>query len=236
MNVKNVFICFILVIITYYILVLHRDHHLFPKVLRICKEKQERLKVILPIIINKLDKYQIKHFIFSGTLLGYERHKKKFIPWDDDIDLVLIKTSDIHKKIKQINYEIASEFKIIKSFFGYKFVDEKNDVFIDLFIYEEKNNIIKTIYKKTLDSWPNEYFLTHETYPLRKGLFENIVVNIPNQIQPYLKRQYGNWEKEELTHSHYLNLFENALIANIKYNHHNSLKKCYRSFHGDDDQ
>jgi phosphorylcholine metabolism protein LicD len=225
MNVKNVFICFILVIITYYILVLYRDHHLFPKVLSICKEKQERLKVILPIIINKLDKYQIKHFIFSGTLLGYKRHHKKFIPWDDDIDLVLIKTSDIHKKIKQINYEIASEFKIIKSFFGYKFVDEKNDVFIDLFVFIEENNLIKTNDLTTSIIWPNDYFVADETYPLVKDVFEGVLVNVPKNPKKYLKRQYGNWKNIELTDSHYLNLADRIIIRCVKYNHLNGLNK-----------
>lgn len=229
MNVKNILICLVLVIITYYILVLYRDHHLFPKVFSICKEKQERLKILLPIIIAKLDQFQIKHFIFSGTLLGYKRHNKKFIPWDDDIDLVLINTSDIHNKIQQINDEIDSEFKIIKTFFGYKFMDE-NDIFIDLFIFIEENNLIKTNDLSTSIIWPNDYFIKDETYPLYQDVFEGVLVNIPRNPELYLKRQYGNWKDIDLIDSHYLNLFDRIIIRCVKFNHRNSLKKSYRSF------
>lgn len=229
MNIKNIIIFLVVIVLFYYILVLYRDHCIFPKVFSICKEKQERLKILLPIIIAKLDQFQIKHFIFSGTLLGYKRHNKRFIPWDDDVDLVLINTSDIHKKIQKINNQIAPEFKISKTFFGYKFVDE-NDIFVDLFIFEEKNNLIKTNDLMTSIMWPNDYFIKDEAYPLYQDVFEGVVVNIPRNPELYLKRQYGNWKDVELIINHYVSYIDNIIIKFIKYNHSNSLKKSYRSF------
>jgi phosphorylcholine metabolism protein LicD len=50
-----------------------------------------------------LNKYNIDYFLISGTLLGCMRHND-FIPWDDDIDLLIDSTfrekfHEIYEKI-----------------------------------------------------------------------------------------------------------------------------------------
>ena len=97
----------------------------------ICSDKQLKLKTLLPIIVDKLNQYNIEYFIHGGTLLGYERHNKKFIPWDDDIDLVIMNTNDIHHKMKQIKNDIIKDnYNITEEIVGYKFKDQ-NGTFID---------------------------------------------------------------------------------------------------------
>ncbi len=54
------------------------------------KEIQEEEKNILSIVVNYLEQNDINYSIYYGTLLGAIRHNG-FIPWDDDIDLALLR-------------------------------------------------------------------------------------------------------------------------------------------------
>lgn len=63
------------------------------------KHKQEAIS-LLEKIIKILNNEGINHFLISGTLLGYIRHSD-FIPWDDDIDLLV--DESIYDKIYKIS-------------------------------------------------------------------------------------------------------------------------------------
>ena len=62
------------------------------------KEIQQEELNILEKAIKFLDKNNIKYYIAYGTLLGAVRHQG-FIPWDDDIDLMMFR-EDYDKLVK----------------------------------------------------------------------------------------------------------------------------------------
>jgi len=115
---------------------------------------------LLQTTIDILNEFQINHFLISGTLLGYVRHND-FIPWDDDIDLLvdetlLDKLNDIIEKYPNLNLfrKVKHKYDSIKICFsdGIEIPENINSIewknsfiskdnrycwpFIDLFIYE----------------------------------------------------------------------------------------------------
>lgn len=122
--------------------------------------KEEAIN-LLGTVIGILNEFDINHFLISGTLLGYVRHRD-FIPWDDDIDLIVhssinSKLEDIVRKYPDLNIfkKKDSKYDSIKICSGFsQEIPENESVldwkkncisvdsrycwpFIDLFVYEE---------------------------------------------------------------------------------------------------
>jgi len=76
---------------------------------------------LLRFIANVCDKHDIDYLIADGTLLGAVRHGG-FIPWDDDIDLALLR-EDYDKLIEVLPKEI-SKFEFLKSKCGITLLKE----------------------------------------------------------------------------------------------------------------
>ncbi len=71
---------------------------------------QLRMLDILIVVTNICDKYNLPYWISGGTLLGAVRHGG-FIPWDDDIDIELMR-SDYKKLLKILPKELPNNLHL----------------------------------------------------------------------------------------------------------------------------
>jgi lipopolysaccharide cholinephosphotransferase len=133
-------------------------------------EIEELVKLAQLDLLNELkricDKNDIKYFLSGGTLLGAIRHNG-FIPWDDDIDVGMLR-KDYDKFIKCCSEELCNDYYIhnwdndeysVQPFSklkikGTQYTEEisKNSkvddgIFIDIFPYDNvpNNNFLRKI-------------------------------------------------------------------------------------------
>ncbi len=115
-------------------------------------EKKKLLVEMLEKIDNFFGQNDIKYFLAYGTLLGAVRHQG-FIPWDDDIDLLLPRESFLRlihlfeekkEELSALNLEIVEYGQNKKDYFKRfkiadnrtvmeEFGEERSAVFIDIF-------------------------------------------------------------------------------------------------------
>lgn len=139
------------------------------KVTEIDLEKLHKVQLEMALEVKRIcNKNNIKYFLIAGTLLGAIRHQG-FIPWDDDIDIGMLR-EDYDKFINACNNDLSSKYflqtwdtdfqfglpiaKIRKN--NTKFIervskdsDTHKGIFIDIFPYDNvpDNKIQKECHK-----------------------------------------------------------------------------------------
>ena len=151
------------------------------------KQQLQDTKDLFVTFIDFAKTAHVKYFAIAGTLIGAARNGG-LIPYDDDIDVgILEKDCD---KIDAY-HDDDEVYYFEKIFFGYKFKKKNSDMFVDIMVFENKNNEYKIIN----DSWPNEAFNNiNEIFPLKQITYNEMLINAPNSYKTYLDRAFPKWD------------------------------------------
>lgn len=117
------------------------------------RKAQLVMKEILDWVVKICDENSIEYWLDAGTLLGAVRHNG-FIPWDDDIDIIMPK-QDFFKFIKILNNYKTDEYRLItKKTKGYK----HNYIKVVSNYHISKNNKRKYFQGIWIDIFPIDFY------------------------------------------------------------------------------
>ena len=156
---------------------------------------------LLDILVKICEKNDIKCILAHGTLIGHY-FNKKMLPWDDDIDLVLI--GDSIKNFLQLN-KIQNKYFIIEINPNYinrskndrmnvidaRIICKHTGYFIDVTFLTINNKYSKEQNKTVINCKSPHYYFLDDFLPLNKDEFEGINVYVPNKIEKVLQYEYG---------------------------------------------
>ena len=159
------------------------------------------------LIAKILHKHNIMYWVTGGTLLGCVRHKG-LIPWDDDLDIVILERNE-DNLLSLHDVFLENDIVLKESFSGYclyhrtESVPSYNPVdsdmldyrlpFCDVFVMHENSELgryeLRNGRSRTL--WKNEWYLKSSVEPLKEMLFGDFYLMAINEPIPYLHRTYG---------------------------------------------
>lgn len=122
----------------------------------ILRQQQLRMLELLNVIDIICKKYQIPYWLSSGTLIGAARHKG-FIPWDDDLDIEMLRP-DYLRLIKVLPKELPSHIALQTNDTDPNFISIYGKI-RDRMSYLEETNSYDRIFKERgiyIDIFPIE--------------------------------------------------------------------------------
>jgi hypothetical protein len=157
---------------------------------------------LLKIVTDIFNELDIDYFLISGTLLGQHRHND-FIPWDDDIDLLVDKK--FIEKIGEIKQRCESlyMYRQFPDMFKFSYKTTPQEIannnsskkypygwpFLDVFLFERHDESLKFFNQK----WEADKF-----YPKKLVDFVGLPnISIPSNVTYFLEKNHG---KTCLTH------------------------------------
>lgn len=163
---------------------------------------------LLAELVRRLEAWAIPFFLISGTLLGHVRHGGDFIPWDDDIDLLVsARFVEVLPELQTLAGAVeeearACQFTEVEAGWVYKFsfckevlqrVGNNNNnstnytwPFVDLFVFAE--NVPANQMHFFGKPWPRNAFFP----PRRETFADCIQASIPCQPDVFLRATYGD--------------------------------------------
>lgn len=118
----------------------------------ITRDLQMLENILLNALATVCENNKLPYWLGFGTLLGAVRHKG-FIPWDDDIDIGMMR-EDVDRLIEilknddkycvTVRYDAIGQCKQVR----FTFKDEKLPVFVDIFMFDWCKNDSKEIWNQ----------------------------------------------------------------------------------------
>lgn len=174
------------------------------------KQGQIIMSEMLKIFNNICKKNNINYWVQAGTLIGTVRHKG-WIPWDGDIDIsmlindynkfkLLINELPSHMVLSEPNDKPCSKIRSKKAIYIPNEYSEDWDWNMGLQIDIFKYNIVNKSNKKIIQGGnavcgsPGKKEIDYnDIFPLKKLVFENILINVPNKYKKICIETWGNY-------------------------------------------
>lgn len=151
---------------------------------------------ILDVVVKICEKHNIEYFLIAGTLLGAVRHKG-FIPWDDDIDIGMIR-KDYDRFLEVVEKELPEN--MILDYFN-----TNKKYYLNFIKIRNKNTVYEEKFAQNYDG-PNGIWI--DIFPFDNSAQDNSVqLRARRKISLILGR---------------IQLYKNNLIINDK---HTLIKK-----------
>ena len=208
---------------------------------------------ILNFVVEFCNKNDINYFMTAGTLLGAIRHNG-FIPWDDDIDIGMLRAD--YDKFKELfnKYKNNENYKFLcnEDDMGHMYsfgkvintktilyeLNQKNNitgVFVDIFVYDnapDDNVELKKMYR--IRDWNYRFIAIKQIKSesnfkkLLKGLI-NIIL-LPFSIDYFVKKNIKNCQKFKNKDTKRIGDFSGS--CNIAVNKQTFSEYVYKEFEG----
>lgn len=152
----------------------------FPKATGDLLSLQRGDTLLLAIIDKVCEKNHLRYWIHAGTLLGSVRHKG-FIPWDDDVDLAMLREDyEIARKIlkqelKQFEIDVKDDENSHIERIGIGYKHQNTGIWVEVFPIEcvcenLENPICKAKFYKEVNYYLRELPKPKEPIQLSKGV------------------------------------------------------------------
>ena len=142
----------------------------------------------------------IPYFLIAGSLLGWKRHAKRMIPWDDDIDVAIVYPIQQQAWFIFKNYVQDRGYRLWVFREWFKITSPRIPVFnrpaiaVDIFLYTHHKRTDEMRHASPIARrmWPNEHFPRNHVFPLKRTTFHGIPTYVPHRPEKILAQSFGD--------------------------------------------